>query len=162
MFTLLLPSYLIANGGAMWGNYILTCLWIEINAPCALFASAGYRIQRQSCFCSTGKDNTGIALRHRRPSERSQHNFQAGRNMPVEHAWGGRLLNRREHLYKHCQSKWLITSAGVLRKVNLALKPPSIPQPLNAGPQTFRRLSLGCSKCIIIKIPPVVGLHCNF
>lgn len=97
-----------------------------------------------------------------RRSERSQHHFQAGRNTVVEHAWGRRPPNRREHLHKRCQSKWLITAEDVLWKVNSALAPPPIPQPLNPSPQAFVCTSLEYSKCIIIKAQPVVGLHCNF
>lgn len=47
-------------------------------------------------------------------------------------------------------------------KSQFSTQTPSVPQPLNAGPQVFMHLSPGCSKCIIIKIQPVVGLHCDF
>lgn len=46
-------------------------------------------------------------------------------------------------------------------KSRFGTQTPSIPLPLNAASQAFMRLSLGGSKCIIIKIQTVDGLHCN-
>lgn len=118
-----------------------------------------------TCFYFPAKDNTHTHTSLSGPvsfvsqwNERSQPNFQTGRNVLVERAWSRRPPERRERLDNHCQSKWLTATENVLWKVNSALRT----LPLNASPQTFTHFSQGCSKCIIIKTQPVVGLHCKF
>lgn len=126
VFPLLVRSNLLeSRGGKITCWYVCSSkqtLNISYNCPSRVFVPW----QRTTHALLCGPVSVGS-----RRGERSQHHFQTGRNMLVEHSWGRRPPNRREHLHKRCQSKWLITAEDVLWKVNSALTALLSPQSLN-------------------------------
>lgn len=86
-------------------------------------------------------------------AQSSRHNFQAGRNMRKATEGGGAFIQTLPvKMTDYLGGRTVKSQFGT----QAPLPPRLHPTNLQAS------LPLGCSKCIIIKIPPVDGLQCNF
>lgn len=144
MFTLPLPPYLIAGGDATWGG---NCTCLETNAPCALLLV----IETFLFFWRHALKDHNIISRQegtcakRKATERGGGAFLQTLPVKMTDYLGGRTVKSQFGTRAPPSPVPHPTAAFKCRPTNLQAS-----------------LPLGCSKCIIIKIPPVAGLHCNF
>lgn len=149
MFTLPLPPYLIAGGDAAWGE-TCTRLCLKTIAPCALFTVASYRNILIYFFLRHALRDHDIISRQEGTCARRKATEGGGafiQTLPVKMTdyLGGRTVKSQFGTQAPLPPRLHPTAAFKCRPTNLQAS-----------------LPLGCSKCIIIKIPPVDGLHCNF